>query len=119
MRKAFTLLAGKAPTNEEVAQALTTLAAALLAPREAPTPDEHVQIEATMAITGHRTSRALRDAIRRKEIQAFGNQRSRTVRRGDLLAWMESRTTGATHDEIDDDDIARRMKRLEGDKKAS
>jgi len=56
--------------------------------------------------------RSLRDAHRAGALIMFGKQRSRTVRRADLEAWIESRrvkpTTGA-----DDDDIARRMRRIE------
>ncbi|MCL2725785.1 MAG: helix-turn-helix domain-containing protein [Polyangiaceae bacterium] len=55
--------------------------------------------------------RTLRDEHRIGNLVMFGKQRSRTVRRADLLVWIESRRVTPKSD-IDDLDIERRMKRL-------
>jgi hypothetical protein len=55
--------------------------------------------------------RTVRDARRTGELVAFGGQRDRSYRRGDVLAWAESRRA-PVHEAIDDRDIDRRMARL-------
>lgn len=55
--------------------------------------------------------RTLRAASRTGDLAVFGKQRSRTVRRADLNAWIESRRVKPEID-VDDHDIERRMKRL-------
>lgn len=57
--------------------------------------------------------RTIRDAARAGELTVYGKQRSRTVRRADLLAWIESRRVRPVAG-ADDDDIERRMRRLGG-----
>jgi len=58
--------------------------------------------------------RMLRAAHRAGELAVFGKQRSRTVRRADLDAWIESRRVirPALAVVVDDQDIERRMKRI-------
>jgi hypothetical protein len=55
--------------------------------------------------------RVLRDAIRGGELTAFGRQRQRAIRRGDLAGWIESRRVRPTMGVIDAD-IERRIARL-------
>ena len=55
--------------------------------------------------------RTLRDARRSGALVMYGTQRSRTVRRSDLAAWIESRRVKPSAG-VDDADIERRMKRL-------
>jgi hypothetical protein len=55
--------------------------------------------------------RTVRDAIRHGDLDAFGGQRDRTVRRGDVLLWIESRRLPVLQGP-DDADIQRRMARL-------
>lgn len=56
--------------------------------------------------------RTLRDAARSGEIALFGRQRSRTVRRADLMSWIEGRRAPVVRDDADDRDLERRMARL-------
>src|SRR5690606_14096059 len=55
------------------------------------------------------STRALRDAARAGELALYGRQRSRTVRRGDLMAWIESRRAPVVRDDVGDRDLERRM----------
>lgn len=55
--------------------------------------------------------RSLDAGIRTGELAAYGKQRSRSVRRSDLLAWIESRRVRPVAG-ADDDDIARRMRSI-------
>jgi hypothetical protein len=84
------------------------LAAALLA--EDNDPDEHVSFDEAVDIA--RTSRRiLRDAARRGELTLHGRQRSRTVKRADLVAWLETRRTPVIAG-TESRDIEARMARL-------
>jgi hypothetical protein len=56
--------------------------------------------------------RALTDARRAGDLAMYGTQRTRTVRRSDLLAWIESRRVRPVAG-IDDLDMQRRIRRLE------
>jgi hypothetical protein len=56
--------------------------------------------------------RTLRAAVRAGELAAYGRQRSRTVRRASLRAWIESRRVQAVEGPADDD-IDRRILRLQ------
>lgn len=55
--------------------------------------------------------RVLRDARRAGHLAMFGSQRSRTIRRADLMAWIESRRAPVIRG-VDDADIERRMRRI-------
>jgi hypothetical protein len=57
------------------------------------------------------TIRILRDAVRAGELVAYGRERDRAVRRGDLDAWIESRRVPTAIGPADAD-IDRRMRRL-------
>lgn len=56
--------------------------------------------------------RTLRDAARAGELDRYGKQRSRSYRRANLLAWIETRRVRPVAG-ADDDDIDRRVRRLE------
>ena len=66
---------------------------------------------ATAAQVAATSVRVLRDAIRAKDLRAYGNQRDRSVRRADLEKWIEGRAA-KPHAAIDDADMDRRIKRL-------
>src|ERR1700735_5257314 len=53
-------------------------------------PDELVPL-ADGAHLGGTSPRALKDAARRGEIEIFGRERSRVVRRSDVLRWVQER----------------------------
>jgi hypothetical protein len=55
--------------------------------------------------------RVVRDAIRRRELTAFGRTRDRAVRRADLDTWIASREVRPIRG-VQDADIERRMARL-------
>jgi hypothetical protein len=55
--------------------------------------------------------RVVRDAIRNRQLAAFGRRRDRAVRRGDLDAWIASRQMTPIEG-VDDADIERRVARL-------
>ena len=57
------------------------------------------------------SQRVIREAIRRGDLQAYGRERDRSVRRVDLDAWVEHRRF-ASVEGIDDPDMARRFARL-------
>jgi hypothetical protein len=78
--------------------------------------DGHVPLADAARIAGC-SPRALRAAIRRGELPMFGRQRSRTVRRADLDAWIAGQRVtprpAAPRDDVDAD-VERRMRRLGG-----
>jgi hypothetical protein len=75
-----------------------------------PAADELLPI-ADAARLAATSERVVKEAIRRGDLAAFGRQRDRAVKRGDLLEWIETRRSKpvAGHD---DADIERRMRRL-------
>ena len=73
-------------------------------------PTEHVSEVDAARIAGT-SVRALRDARRAGELVMYGRQRSRTVRRGDLAVWIESRKVKPLEG-VDDADMDRRVARL-------
>lgn len=85
------------------------LAEAALARDGRPTENELVSLRdaARLAAT---TPRVVRDAIRGGELPAFGGQRDRAIRHGDLVRWIESRRL--TLPGPADRDVDRRMRRL-------
>jgi hypothetical protein len=92
------------------AEALATLAreAAEDAP---PAQDEHLTLKEAARVLKLRTDRPIKDAGRAGDLPLYGNERSRTVKRGELLAWHESRRATPIAG-VDDEDIQRRMSRL-------
>jgi hypothetical protein len=93
----------------DAADALARLARAAL-------EDEHAAAEdlvplAEAARIAATSTRVLRHAIRVGELDAFGRQRDRSVRRADLARWIESRRTRPTTGPVDED-IARRVIQL-------
>lgn len=86
---------------------------ALLAP-PAERADDLLPLAAAARRAGLKSVRVLKDAIRARELPAYGRQRDRAVRRADLDAWIASRRV--VHAPIDDLDIERRMKRIAGSK---
>jgi len=98
------------PSREEIAHALSILAAAILAPASAANDDELLTV-AEIAALAKCGQRAVRDAIRAGDLPAFGNQKTRASRRRDAATWIESRRA-PTHT-VDDADLDRRIDRLE------
>jgi hypothetical protein len=96
---------------DDLAAKIAPHVAAILAllVQQGPTPDELLPLADAARIAGT-SVRVLRDAIRAKEVPAFGRQRDRVVRRADLDRWIESRRV--VHEAIDDRDIERRMANL-------
>jgi hypothetical protein len=85
--------------------------AILVSPRTSHDTEEHLSLEACRELATLKTLRPIRDAIRAGDLVAFGRQRTRTVKRGDLLAWLEGRRVRPGVGP-DDTDIARRVARL-------
>lgn len=73
-------------------------------------PDELVSV-ATAAAEAKCSVRTLTDARRRGELQMYGGQRTRAVRRADLDAWVESRRVRPVAG-AEDADMDRRVARL-------
>ena len=64
--------------------------------------------------------RVVRDAIRAGDVRAFGRQRDRAVRRADVELWIESRAAKPiAGGDVDDDDIAARVRRIERTRRAA
>jgi hypothetical protein len=111
--EALARLAAAKRDGDEVVIAIAPSGAAaiLLTRRTTADPAEHLDLEACRQLGKLKTARPIRDAIRSGELVAFGKQRSRVVKRGDLLAWLEARRVRPVAG-IDDRDIARRVERL-------
>jgi hypothetical protein len=90
--------------------------AILVTPRASLDMGEHLDLEACRQLGKLKTARPIRDAIRSGELVAFGRQRSRVVKRGDLLAWLEARRVRPVAG-VDDRDMARRVERLAKNRK--
>ena len=67
---------------------------------------------AEAAVHAGTSERTLREAIRAGTLPAYGRQRDRAIRRGNLDGWIESRRVRPLAG-ADDADIARRMRRLQ------
>jgi hypothetical protein len=93
----------------DAADALARLARA--AAEEGPIdPEAFVPVREAARAAGT-SARVIRDAIRRRDLPAFGRQRDRVIRRADLDRWIESRRV-AVVEGPDDPDIERRMARI-------
>jgi hypothetical protein len=94
----------------DAAEAFARAARALAKGDSAVDPDEQLTL-ADAARIAKTTVGVLKEGIRRKNLTAYGGQRDRSVRRGDLMSWIESRRTRPPEGP-DDDDVSRRMRRL-------
>lgn len=88
-----------------------------LARPEAVGTDDDLLPLAEAARVAATAARVVADAVRAGELPAFGRQRDRAVKRGDLRRWIESRRV--THEGADDVDVERRMRRLAANDGAS
>jgi hypothetical protein len=93
----------------DAADALARLARA--AAQEVNDPDELLTLEEARRLAKFKTTRPIKDAGRRGELPLYGRERSRTVRRGEFLAWLEGRRAPVTAGP-DDADMDRRVARL-------
>jgi hypothetical protein len=91
----------------EITARLAALAARLAAEDA---PDDMLGLEEAAKLA--KCLRTLRDARRSGALTMFGGQRDRTVRRADLLRWIESRQAKPSMGP-DDLDIDRRARRIE------
>lgn len=96
-------------SRRAVAAQLLQIAAALLS--EDVDPDEHLSLDEAADIAKLKSIRPLRDAARRGELVLHGRQRSRTIKRSDLMVWLESRRAPVERG-VEDPDIEARMQRL-------
>lgn len=96
-----------------IAPHLAAMFAELLGP---PAVDDPLLPIADAAREAATSVRVVRDAIRAKELPAYGRERDRAVRRSELLKWVESRRV--IHKAIDDADIERRVRRISAQRKA-
>ncbi len=108
MRTHVSTPTGTTPTDAEIAAAVRVLARVLVPVEPAASDLLGLADAARVAAT---SARVLREAIRRRELRAFGNQRDRSVRRDDLDRWIESRAV-APSTGPDDHDIDRRVRHL-------
>jgi hypothetical protein len=74
--------------------------------------DDHLSLEEARALGKFKTTRPIRDAARAGEVRVYGKERTRTVRRGEFLAWLESRCSTRPTAGPDDADLDRRIVRL-------
>jgi hypothetical protein len=74
-------------------------------------PDDLLSLEEARVLGKLKSTRSIREAGWRGELRLFGSERSRTVRRGDFLQWLESRRTPAVAGPADAD-VERRMRRI-------
>lgn len=84
---------------------------------DAPSADELIPVRAAAA-EARCSVRALTAARRAGELAMYGTQRTRTVRRSDLAAWIGSRRVRPVAG-VDDADMRRRMRNLEGSRRTA
>jgi hypothetical protein len=92
-----------------VAAALVALFDAIARERCAMAPDELLGLTAAASVAAT-SVRVLRAAIHAGDLVAYGGQRDRSVRRGELARWIEERRVHIAG--VDDEDLRRRMRRL-------
>jgi hypothetical protein len=95
----------------DVAEALARLAREAASDPDGKHPDDPMVPLAEAARLAATSVRVVRDAIRNRQLAAFGRKRDRAVRRGDLDAWIASRQVTPIEG-VDDADIERRVARL-------
>lgn len=84
----------------------------IVLPAREPTGDDLLTLAEAASLTKE-SIRTLKDARRSSALRMFGGQRSRTVRRADLIAWIETKRAPIVRG-VDDEDMRRRMKAIEG-----
>jgi hypothetical protein len=105
-------LADAARATEGAVVVETAGAVVIVLPRDAGATDPDEQLpEREAARFAGVSLRTLRDARRAGDLVMYGGQRSRTVRRGDLAAWIESRRVRPVEGP-DDPDLDRRTARM-------
>lgn len=100
----------KPPTREQIAHALSVLAAAILAPAAAANDTDLLTL-AEAAALAKCAKAGIRAAIHAGDLTPYGKTRDRSVKRGDVLRWIETRRAGPVEAPADDL-IERRMARL-------
>ena len=95
----------------DVAEALARLAREAASDPDGKHHDDALVPLAEAARLAATSVRVVRDAIRHRELAAFGRMRDRAVRRGDLDVWIASRQVAPIKG-VDDADIERRVARL-------
>jgi hypothetical protein len=96
-----------------VIESRDTIVIVLALPRESAADLVPLRAAAEIAATSLGVVRA---AIRSGDLAAFGKKRDRSVRRGDLSTWIESRAVPVNTGR-DDDAIERRMQRIERERR--
>jgi hypothetical protein len=95
----------------DVAEALARLAREAASDQDAEHRDDALVPLAEAAHLAATSVRVVREAIRRRDLVAFGRIRDRAIRRADLNAWIASREAKPVQG-ADDADIERRIARL-------
>jgi hypothetical protein len=95
----------------DVAEALARLAREAASDQDGERRDDALVPLGEAARLAATSIRVVRDAVRNRELAAFGRARDRAVRRADLDAWIASRAVKPVRG-IDDADIERRIARL-------
>lgn len=58
-------------------------------------PGEHLSLEEARVLGKLASTRQIKEAGHRGELTLYGSERTRTVKRGELVAWLESRRSPA------------------------
>jgi hypothetical protein len=74
-------------------------------------PDEHLSLEQARTLGKFRTTRQIREAGRAGALALYGTERTRTVLRGEFVAWLASRRAPPVAGPADVD-IERRVRGL-------
>jgi hypothetical protein len=81
-------------------------------------PEQFLSLDEARALGKFKTTRPIKDAGRAGALTLYGTERTRTVKRGEFLAWLESRRAPVATGP-DDLDVERRMRRLARRKRAA
>jgi hypothetical protein len=95
----------------DAAEALARLARAAASDPDSKHPNDALVPLAEAARIAATSIRVVRDAIRNRQLVAYGRMRDRAVRRTDLGTWIASREVKPSQG-LDDADIERRIARL-------
>jgi hypothetical protein len=95
----------------DAAEALARLAREAATAPESKHPNDALVPLSEAARIAATSVRVVRDAIRNRQLVAYGRMRDRAVRRTDLDMWIASREVKPSHG-LDDADIERRIARL-------
>jgi hypothetical protein len=105
-----TLLTGARALGATVVESLGTIVIVIVASTGAD-PGEHLSLEQARALGHFTTTRPIREAARAGELPLYGRERSRTTKRGEFMAWLESRRVPSVAGPVDTD-IEARVRRL-------